>query len=71
MREADALCGQPVDLRCTDVRVPLTAQRPGTLIVVQDEGEIGGTRRGGGCYGDKPKGENTEGLHGRTTVRGQ
>jgi adenylosuccinate synthase len=33
------------------------------LIVGQDENEIGGTHRGiGGCYGDKPKGEKTEGF---------
>lgn len=63
MREADALCGQPVDVRRANVRVPAAGQRPGILIVGQDENDIGGTHRGSGaCYGDKPKGEKTEGF---------
>lgn len=70
MGEADALCCEPVDVRRADVWVSVAAQRPGTLIIGQDEDEIGRARRGGGGrQTDKPKGEKTEGLHGRKTVQ--
>ena len=47
-READALGRQAVDVRRADIRVAVAAERPGALVVGQDEEEVRAARRAGG-----------------------
>ena len=44
-READALGGEPVDVRRADVRIAVATERPGALVVRENENDI---RRAGG-----------------------
>src|SRR5689334_22940750 len=47
-READALGSQAVDVGRADVRIAVAAEGPGTLIVGEDEDEVGWPVGGGG-----------------------
>ena len=71
-REPDAFGGEPVDVRRADVGVAVTAERPGSLVIGQDEDEIRpalGRVDRNGAQEDERQGKNRGGLSGHSSAQ--